>query len=92
MIEVELTYDRSSLRLGIRDNGIGIASEYWEQVFLIFKRLHKKADYPGTGIGLALCRRIIEGRAGRIWLESMPGVGSTFYFTWPGIEGAQSSG
>jgi len=75
-----------------RDNGIGIASEYWEQVFLIFKRLHKKADYPGTGIGLALCRRIIEGRAGRIWLESMPGVGSTFYFTWPGIEGAQSSG
>lgn len=66
----------------VEDNGIGIKAEYAQQVFGIFKRLHGR-DYPGNGIGLAICQRIIERYGGRIWLESMPGAGSRFYFTLP---------
>jgi signal transduction histidine kinase len=73
----------SEVVFAVADNGIGIERQYWERIFLIFKRLHSERQYPGLGIGLSLAKQLIERHGGRMWVESEPDVGSTFYFTLP---------
>lgn len=88
LVRIDAAREGDAWHFRVSDNGIGIDPQYAERIFVIFQRLHTRQHYPGTGIGLAICKRIIEQAGGHIWVESEPGHGATFHFTVPATEHA----
>jgi chemotaxis family two-component system sensor kinase Cph1 len=82
-IHIGVVRRHAEWEFSIRDNGIGIDPKEVDRIFIIFQRLHTQEEYPGVGMGLAICKRIVERHGGRMWVESEVGSGSTFYFTLP---------
>jgi PAS domain S-box-containing protein len=92
VVTVTAEHGGSEWQFTVKDNGIGIADEHRERIFMMFKRLHARSEYPGTGIGLALCQKIVSRLEGRLWVESEPGCGATFHFTVPDAAPAAAEG
>jgi PAS domain S-box-containing protein len=97
-IHVGAREEKNRWVIWVRDNGIGIDAQYFERIFQVFQRLHTREKYPGTGVGLSLCRRVVERHGGQIWVESQAGQGATFYFSLPespegdGVRGGRGDG